>query len=126
MTSIIRRSDLTWFMVDTVEQGEKLSRVILQVDNIPDLIYLSKQETDMTIKAVYIVLTHNLAGSDDWEMNKVSTIWTAMDSRYKHTIYLYSQAIDDSRYYALDSLAGLKKKHIINIRTLCTFPSGDK
>jgi len=40
MTNIIRISDLTWFMVDAVEQGEKLSRVILQVDNIPDLLCL--------------------------------------------------------------------------------------
>ncbi len=46
MTSIIRTNERTWFMVDTVEQDEKLSRVILQVDNIPDLICLYKQETE--------------------------------------------------------------------------------
>ena len=121
MTSIIRTSDLTWFMVDTVEQDEQLSRVILQVDNIPDLICLYKQETDMTIKAVYIISTNNLNSTDDWAMNKVSAIWTAMDSRYKQAIYLYSQAVGDSGYIALDSLVGLEVEHVINARKLCTF-----
>lgn len=126
MTSIIRTSDLTWFMADAEEQGEPPLRLILQIDNILDLICLYKQETDMTIKAVYVISTSDLNESGDWEMNKVSSIWTGIDIRYKQTIYFYSQTGDDPPYIVANSLAGLDYQHLIHARKLCTFPSGDE
>ncbi len=35
----------------------------------------------MTIKAVYVISTSDLNESGDWKMNKVSSIWTGIDSQ---------------------------------------------
>ncbi|MDO7598035.1 MAG: hypothetical protein MUQ51_07570 [Pseudomonadota bacterium] len=129
MSHIIQTNRLSWFIVESEEKygySEPPYRVALHVDNILDLIDLYKQDPGISIKGVYIITESDEYESENLVMRKVSSIWTGIDRRYKHTLHFCLEEGNNTDLIYLDSLDDLKRKDVIHTRQICTFPSPRK
>jgi|TARA_R110002049_G_scaffold201885_1_gene372505 hypothetical protein len=119
---------LSLFIVEADEwfgDDEPPLRIILQVDTIQELLCLVQQTTMMTIKSAYHISKTNLDEKKNLKMRKVSSIYSGIDSRYKHTLYFYSEEGNDRHAFYIDNIDNFNSRDISHTRSLYVFPPSE-
>jgi len=110
-----------WFYAICASTSEDYAPLIYVIDGITQLLELNLDNSSI-IEEAYIVSPSKINKTRQWEMSPLKRILKGKEPnlRYEKTVYIYELECGN-RY--TDSMFGTKEDDLLDLNTLCEFPT---
>lgn len=110
-----------WFYVVCASTSEDYAPLIYFMDSVTQLLELDLDNSSI-IEEAYIVSPSKLNKTRYWEMSPLKRILKGKEPNLKYEKVVYIYELERGDHY-IDSMFNTKKNNLLDISTLCEFPT---